>query len=359
MAALAGPSVLRSPTAEAVTSDESWTNVVDLGADPSGAADSTSAFQTAINDGLPIYVPPGTFKCNQGPLVVPSWMRIFGNSYGTTTISTSGAHLFNMDNSDGKLEGVEIDHVTLNATGGNIFHGANIVRSSVHHCALVQNSAGNSVWNLSASTGLGTTYMAECSFYFNKETVFGSSRTINAWFLNGNGPMSINDNWWFGNVCFNQDKDTSQFWYRLIGATSGQGSRNNRFEKITFEYPTGGMIKLESSTGDLIHDVTNEDLASLVVGNPMISVTTAAGNTSGCSGITIRNYSRRGGNNNNNGITDIKLDANAVQVMIDTPSVYSGGTKLTIDAGNATRVTLICTPATYSLLNGAGVSVLS
>lgn len=360
IAALAGPAVLGATPAGAAVTDESWTNVVaDFNADPSGATDSTTAFQGAIAKGWPIYVPPGTYKCSQGPLAVPSWMRIFGNSYGTTTISTSGAHLFDMDNSNGKLEGVEIDHVTLSATGGDIFHGANIVRSSVHHCSLVQNSAGNSIWNMSASTGLGTTYMAECSFYFNKESVFGSSRTINAWFLNGNGPMNVNDNWWFGNVCFNQDKDTSQFWFRVIGAASGQGSRNNRFEKLTFEYPTGGMIKLESTTGDLIHDVTNEDLANLVVGNSLISITTASGNSSGCSGITIRNYSRRGGTNNNNGITDIKLDANAVQVMIDTPSVYSGGSKLVIDAGNATHVTLICTPVTYSLLNGAGVKILS
>jgi hypothetical protein len=357
---LTSPAVFGAGAAQAVTDPVlSWTNVVDAGADPSGAKDSTSAFQAAIGASLPIYVPPGSYKCNSGPLAVAPWTRIFGNSYGTTTIFSSGAPLFNMDNSNGKLEGVEIDHLTLSATGGDIFSGANIVRSSVHHCFLIQNSAANAIWNCSASAGLGTTYMAECQFYFNREYQYGSPRTINAWYLNGNGPMNINDNWWFGNVCFNQGGDTTHFWYRIIGAGAGQGSRNNRFQKLTFEYPQGGMIRLESSTGDLIEDVTSEDLASLPVGNPLISISTASGNSSGCSGIAIRSYSRRGGNNNGGGITDIQLDGNAVQFIIDTPTQYSGGSVLTIDAGGATRGTLIGSPASYTLQNGSGVKVLS
>jgi hypothetical protein len=354
---LASPAVFGA-TAQAVTDPVlSWTNVVDAGADPSGAKDSTTAFQTAIGAGLPIYVPPGSYKCNNGPLVAAPWMRIFGNSYGTTTISASGAPLFNMDNANGKLEGVEIDHLTLSATGGDIFWGANIVRSSVHHCFLVQHSAANAIWNCQASAGLGQTYMAECQFYFNREYEYGATRSINAWYLNGKGPFNINDNWWFGNVCFNQGGDQGYFWYRIIGAATGQGSRNNRFQKLTFEYPQGGMIKLESTTGDVIEDVTNEDLTGLSVGNPMISIATASGNSSGCSGIAIRSYSRRLGPSN--AITDIALDGNAVQFIIDSPSQYGPGQALAINAGGATHGTLIGSPASYTLTNGSGVKVLS
>jgi hypothetical protein len=135
----------------------------------------------------------------------------------------------------------------------------------VHHCYLIQNSAANAIWNCQASAGLGHTYMAECQFYFNRECEYVAARSINAWYLNGNGPFNINDNWWFGNVCFNQA----------------------------------------------------------------------------------------------NAITDIALDGNAVQFIIDTPSVYGGGQALAINAGGATRGTLIGSPASYTLTNGAGVKVLS
>jgi hypothetical protein len=363
IAALASSAALSPSSASASTGTQpAWTNVVDLGADPTGAADSTAAFQTAINNGLPIYVPPGTYTCSRGPLVPTSWTRIFGNSYGATTIQCSGSHLFDMDNSNGFLEGIEIDHVTLSATGGDVFHGAHVARSSVHHCWLVQNSPNHAIWNSSSSTGLGSAYMHECCFHYNKEHQYGSPRSISAWYLDASGAAAnCNDNWWYGNSCYNQGHDTTQWWYRVIGSSSGQGGRNNRFQKTVFENPQGGMVRLESCTGTVIDDVTNVNLASLVVGNPLVSIATVAGNSSGCGGIAIRNYSRRGGNNNGGGITDIQLDSNAVQVVIDTPSVYGGGAVLGIDCGSARNVTLIGSPGNgnYTLVNGGGLTLIS
>ncbi len=177
--------------------------------------------------------------------------------------------------------------------------------------------------------------------------------------------MHLNDNWWFGNVCFNDAHDSTQWWYRIIGATTGQESRNNLFQKITLEYPQGGMIRLESTTGDVIENVTSEDLGegthALPVGNPLISIASVSGNSSGYSGIAIRSYSRRGGDNQGNGITDIELDGNAFQFLIDTPTRYSGGSILLIDAGGGQNGTLIGSPGSgnYRLLNGSGVKVVS
>lgn len=37
-------------------------NVLDYGVDPTGVADSSAALQSAIDTGLPVYVPPGTYK---------------------------------------------------------------------------------------------------------------------------------------------------------------------------------------------------------------------------------------------------------------------------------------------------------
>ena len=86
------------------------------------------------------------------------------------------------------------------------------------------------------------------------------------------------------------------------------------------------MIHLESTTGDVIEDVTSEDLSTLTVGNPLIWLGTAAGNTVGCSGIAIRDYSRRGGTGGSGGgIVDIMMNAETSQVLIDKPTQYAGG----------------------------------
>lgn len=359
---LAGSGVLASASAVAAPvsadavgdTDVSWTNVVgDFQADPSGKSDSTSAFQGAINAGLPVYVPPGTYACSSGPLVPKPGMHVFGNGYITTKITCSGAPLFNMDpptvTSPVNLESIEIDHLTLGSdpnSPADIFWGANIVRSSVHHCNLVQHGASSAIWNASANTGQGTTYMAECDFYYNREDVYGLSRTIAAWHLSANPThFRFNDNEWRRNVCFNNDKDASQYWYHIIGDnTSGQqGSNNNRFHKITFEYPCGGMIHLQSTTGDVIDDVTSEDISSLPVGNPLIYLNNAPGNAAGCSGIAIRDYSRRGGNPSSGpNITDICVNPQCSQILIDKPTVYGGGNPLQIDFNNgAQHITII------------------
>lgn len=65
-------------------------NVLDFGADPTGVADSTAAFQAAYAAGYRIYVPEGTYSVTQ--LVAPNKITILeGASGGGTTINTSGA----------------------------------------------------------------------------------------------------------------------------------------------------------------------------------------------------------------------------------------------------------------------------
>jgi len=306
-AALAAPMLTAAPASAATSEgiDETWINVVGAGADPTGKTDSTAVFQAAINNTptFPVYVPAGTYLCS-GTLTPVPGMRLFGDSCETTTITTnSGNPLFNMDPGSlgaSNMENIEIDHLTLSsgASGGDIFWGSNTVRSSVHDCHLIQRNPASAIWHVGATTGAGNTYMAECDFYFNKEMVYGNPRSTSAWNLspNPNGGLRFNDNQWTRNVCFNVDKDPSQTWYRLVGdlKPGEQGGNNNRFQKITFEFPTGGMIHLESTTGDVIEDVTSEDLTTLTVGNPLIQLGTASGNNVGCSGIAIRDYSRHG-----------------------------------------------------------------
>lgn len=65
-------------------------NVLDRGADPTGVADSTSAIQSALNDGYEIYFPKGTYKVTT--LTFPAHQVILqGDGQKNTIISGSGS----------------------------------------------------------------------------------------------------------------------------------------------------------------------------------------------------------------------------------------------------------------------------
>jgi hypothetical protein len=326
--------------------------------DNTGVKDSAN-IQALMNMGArTIMLGLGQFYAQQ--LAPVTGTRLTGPGYEAASITAPSSYLFNMDpptglSPNGNLENIEIDHLTLSASAGDIFNGANITRSSVHHCQLIQNSLANAIWNMSAATQRGTTYMAECRFYENAEIVAGAgNRSISAWLLNANGPFAANDNRWRDNVCFNNCHDTTQPWYYLIGSTGAAfGSRNNKWYDTTFEYPQGGMFRLESTTGCEIDGCTSEDLANLAVGNPMIQLVSGAG-TAGCSGITVRNYARRGGNNV---AKDILLDSRAAQIEIESPSLYSGGAPFTVDLASGQNIALTgAWPAATTLLNATGAT---
>jgi len=301
---------------------------------PSGV-DDTTAINTAMAAGMgPVLLGPGTFTAHLSPT---SFTRILGMGAGITTLqNTAGQPLFSMDTvAAGKIDMFELAYMTVNVTGADMFYGANIVRSSVHHCWLIQNSTANAIWNCSATTGQGTTYMAECEFFANREYVLGTPRTIEAWHLDMQGPNNANDNSWRRSTLYNQGHDTAMYHYRMIGnAGSSAASRANEWFKLCFEYPTGGMIRLEGVTDATIDRCTNEDLAALTVTtNPLISLGVSAGGAA-CSNIKIDGYMRRGGSNVT---TDIGADSSAVNgIDIVNATQDAGGAALAINLNGAT-----------------------
>lgn len=331
------------------------------GADPTGVANSAPAFQAAINalpaGGGAIYVPPGTYTLATA-LTPVSGMRLYGSSYQAATLQSSVSSLFTMDIGS-QLDVVEIDHLSLIVTGAfPIFSKMWITRSSVHHCYLQAHNAGAAIWYSNSGTG----YMAECRFYENREQVWGATRTVPAWYLNASNTgtlFQVNDNHWRDNVCFDNDHDAAQYWYQIVysGAFAGVTNNANVFTDIVWEFPCGGMVWLDSCTYTTLERLTNEDLAALTVGSPLIKVTKNA-NGGASQNTTIRDYSRRGGSA---AITDIQLASTCIGTEIDSP-VAQGGSVLTIDLGSATFTTLTAMPpaANVSYLNtGTYQAVLS
>jgi hypothetical protein len=345
-------------------------NILSYGGDPTGTNDSSTALTNMItalfNAGGGVgYCPPGNYKFTTGNVPFADSVHVFGDGYGATKFTYTGTgvnpHLFDADSSltgpTGHIEDFQLHGITITSTGGDIFWGANVVRNKITGNCFLPQSNGFAVWNVQNGTGTHNTgYMAECEFN-NKEQISGASRTIEAWHLDFSytGSLAANDNWWHGGgskIWGSNQGDVNMFWMKLIGASTGNtGSRKNRWSKIVFEYPQGGMLHLQNTTGAVIEDFTHEDLTGKAVGtNPMILLDgVAAGD--GCNGCRIVDYARRGGPTNS--IIDIQLNANCQQIEICSPSLYSGGQPLYIDCKSATGVALTGAWPTgfYTLLN--------
>jgi hypothetical protein len=55
--------------------DANFANVLDYGADPTGATDSTTAIQTAINENNAVFIPAGTYRCDQTITIMSTYIN--------------------------------------------------------------------------------------------------------------------------------------------------------------------------------------------------------------------------------------------------------------------------------------------
>ena len=360
-AVAAGPAAAASASASTATPD--WLNVVaGYGADPTGTTDSTAAFQNAI-DALPaqqggvVYVPAGTYKISSAALQPVSGLRLTGDGNLSTIISSVTNSLIKA-NIGSQLDSVEIDHLTLQATGSDVISGAWISRWSLHDCRLIQNSAANAIWNAPSVMG-----MTECVFEHNLEFAYGVTRTIDAWFLScGSGPPQINQTVWRDNVCFNQGGgsppvyDNTHYWYHLIQAGANVNQANS-FVNIVFEHCCGGAIAIESAVGTVIDNCWSYDNPANTVANAIFSI--KKNPTGGTPQLTTIRNSGRLGPGLNAGVADIALDLNCIDTTISGCGCNQGNQPFVLDLGNSSPVTLSGLPRSYTLLNASGAPFVS
>jgi hypothetical protein len=279
-------------------------------------------------------------------LAPASFSRLTGQGRGVTIVNNDGANpVFNLGAS--QTDSVEIDHLTLSATGANIFGGSavNCIRWHVHHCALTQLSAGFSIWAASA-----VTLMIECTFNNNTERVSGATRSVPAWSLNSAGTDLVTQCIWEKNVCFNTDSDATQWYFSLICSAANALLRNNTFRDLTFEHACGGMIHLESVSGTLIENCWSWDTPASSILQPSVNIIKNSGNSAVPAGNTII-ASGRVGDGLNTGIADIKLDANCTGTTIQDCGAFGTAVVYVIDTGGSANLVLIGLQSTVSLLN--------
>lgn len=97
-------------------------NVLDYGADSSGATDSTPAFQLAVDaaetaGGGAIYVPSGTFLLNGKVDIGGSNIRVYGNGASSVLLKASTfTHLAALYLTGGTQNNLEFDHIKFSST---------------------------------------------------------------------------------------------------------------------------------------------------------------------------------------------------------------------------------------------------
>ena len=119
-------------------------NVLDYGADPTGVADSSAAFQAALLAGATVYVPSGTYKAN---ITIPTTAtygakRIVGNGKTSTTLVTvdaSSPAVITVDATSAYMQHFQLEQIGLQSTAGNVnaiglyFKGTNVNSINDYH----------------------------------------------------------------------------------------------------------------------------------------------------------------------------------------------------------------------------------
>jgi len=117
-------------------------SIVDEGADPTGAKDSSDAIEAALRKSRDVWIPPGTFKVTRHIVVANASIRGAGMWYSTLTGEGVGVY----GHSDGHSGGVHlsdfailgevterVDDAQLNGIGGAMGGGSTIERLFIQH----------------------------------------------------------------------------------------------------------------------------------------------------------------------------------------------------------------------------------
>lgn len=98
-------------------------NVLDYGADPTGATNSSAAIQAALNASSNVYIPEGTYRLETTVAISASYQSIYvisGAGFGYTSLNWHGstsARMFEVTNRSGvKIENIEFNNQVAKGT---------------------------------------------------------------------------------------------------------------------------------------------------------------------------------------------------------------------------------------------------
>lgn len=420
LAAAAGGLAVSSATpaaaaAAAATPTPDWINVTvaPYGADQTGSQDATTAFQNAINalpNGGTVFIPSGTYALNSGAIAIAtSNLRITGEQGATLTTASqglfsigSGAQNVEIDHltidvtggdafsfgsaspqnveihhmvmtvsgggafafGSGSLRNIEIHHMTINVTGGDAFSGQNLGRCYFHDLNITQQSYNFGVWNMP-----GITSCLENRWERITSTVITTpsnpARTVPAWNFVASGNDLINENRFRDFVINNNGTtiggtanppDKSQPLILLDCNGAGHTYQNNHFDGITAENPLGGIIKILSGQQTSLERVRAWDLSADLTSS-LIVIGTDAISSVGPAGTSIRDCGRSFGPVSGTAGQDIQLDSKCTETLIENYyHLGTSGTHTFVDLGGSQGAVIVSPPADLVLSGTSGAS---
>ena len=151
-------------------------NVLDRGADPTGVADSTSAIQSAINTGSPVYFPSGTYKVTS-TITYTGTVNLFGDN---ATIQSSALTFKFTNASNSRIKGLNflpatVPYTIRRNTNTWVNTSADVVQS--YEGYMPTTPADNDIWS-----GLSPAIQAQTTtntFTWPTIWFFSSSATAN------------------------------------------------------------------------------------------------------------------------------------------------------------------------------------
>jgi hypothetical protein len=271
------------------------------------------------------------------------------------------------------LAGAEIDHLTLDATGGHIFTGFNLHQSSFHHLTLIQRSGGYSIGTLGVSgTGLSTTVFDSITQHVYPDPV-SDARSVPAWLLlDGTGGGKNLDVITFRNVTTIAHAnaggafDNTQYIFDIGCTVAGTGGLADRitFSQCDFGVCLGGGIRLRSVQGVLIDqpgfgNMYNQGTPSHSIGNSLIYI----GQYSGAAiskDVTVTGYVRENSGTITFGsYSDIEVDAATTGTTIITPGHTGTGTGLIINLNGSAGAQVISPQPDVTISNPAADTIVT
>jgi len=279
------------------------------GADPTGVADSTTAFQNCMNAVVgtgsaraqEMLIPPGTYNLNTGQLAITGPMRMRGlgaangyNSAVTGAVSTlpgvtlncnNSTNLFNMPSQGYLWGGLEMSNLNINYTGtGNVFDSVNFADSAFRDMTITLTQAGSMVMTCSGSNSVLNVIHERCTFVTTSAT-----RTQPMFSIVSSIGAGISNNTFFKCKFSNAGKDNTQF--MIYFACSGTGSAYHVADNLIecwFEHAYGGVYRSLSGSNIKIDGCISWDTqgGSPLMGNSLYYFGAYSGN-SGSQGVVI------------------------------------------------------------------------
>jgi hypothetical protein len=352
-----------------------WISVKAYGATGNGSTDDTAALQAAINAAqaasstqgtdLPMLAPtlflPGGNYLISSPLTLAASepIRITGN-WGARIFSNSSA-IFNFGYNF--LEGFEIDHLTLDATGGHIFENAALKFSFFHHLYLRQRSSAYGIWSQSTSSAqCQNTSFADIKFWVTGASS-GGQRTAPAWSFASATSEDIAEVWFervqgfsLANGSGYFDVSEYLFSFACTAGTAYDWVSAIAFTDCSFHNCLGGAVTLASCahvtfTRCSIYDVYNQGTGTQELSASLYAASAYSGG-SACRGLHWISCTRSQGISpaaNSAGDIALASGTSEVTIVAYTPAFYSASWDGVFSLGGATRAVLIG--------NGAGLTV--